>query len=128
MRALVLRGHGGLDQVSLATLPEPEPGPGEVRVRVRAAALNHLDVWVRRGWPQLKLSFPHVLGSDMAGEVDKVGVGVPASLVGARVVVVPGLSCGACEHCLAGDENLCRHYRLLGEHVSGGEAELIVVP
>lgn len=128
MRALVLRGHGDLDQVSLATLPDPEPGPFEVRVRVRAAALNHLDVWVRRGWPQLRLSFPHVLGSDMAGEVDALGPGAPPALLGRRVVVVPGLSCGACQPCLAGRDNLCREFRLLGEHVSGGEAEYLCVP
>jgi NADPH:quinone reductase-like Zn-dependent oxidoreductase len=128
MRALVLNGHGGLDRLSLATLPDPEPGPGEVRVRLHAAALNHLDVWVRKGWPQLKLTFPHVMGSDMAGIVDAVGPGAPAHLHGRRVVVVPGLSCGACEFCLAGNDNLCRDFRLLGEHVSGGEAELICVP
>ncbi len=128
MRALIMRGHGGLDRVSLADLEEPEPGPGEVRVRVRAAALNHLDLWVREGWPALKLEFPHVFGSDMAGEVDKTGPGVPSSLLGARVAVVPGLSCGRCEHCLAGNDNLCRRFQLLGEQVSGGEAEWLVVP
>ncbi len=128
MRALVLRAHGGLDQVSLEALPDPQPAPGEVRVRVRAAALNHLDLWVRQGWPQLKLTFPHVFGSDMAGEVDAAGAGVPASLLGARVVIVPGLSCGGCPHCLAGDDNLCRSFRLLGEHLSGGQAELVTVP
>ena len=128
MRALTLRGHGGLDQVVLATLPDPVPGPGEVRVRVRAAALNHLDVWVRRGWPALKLRFPHVLGSDMAGEVDEVGAGVDGSLKGRRVVVVPGLSCGRCGFCLSGRENLCREFVLLGEHVCGGEADYLCVP
>lgn len=128
MRALVLTGHGGPEVVELADLPLPEPGPGEVRVRVRAAALNHLDLWVRAGWPALKLTFPHVLGADMAGVVDAVGPGAPASLAGRRVVVVPGLSCGRCAACLAGDENLCREFRLLGEHRSGGQAEALVVP
>ncbi len=128
MKALILRGHGGPDQVALADLPLPEPGPGEVRVAVKAAALNHLDVWVRRGWPSLKLSFPHVLGSDMAGVVDAIGPGAPAGLLGKRVVVVPGLSCTRCRACLSGRENLCRDFRLLGEHVSGGEAEAVCVP
>lgn len=128
MRALVLRGHGGPDQVSLTDLPDPLPRPGEVRVRVRAAALNHLDLWVRAGWPQLKLSFPHVMGSDMAGEIDLLGEGVSPTLAGKRVVVSPGLSCGRCRHCLAGRENLCRHFTLLGEHVSGGQAEYLCVP
>ncbi|MFM2151706.1 MAG: hypothetical protein RL199_141 [Pseudomonadota bacterium] len=128
MKALILRGHGGLDQVALADLPLPEPRPGEVRVAVKAAALNHLDVWVRRGWPSLKLAFPHVLGSDMAGVVDAVGPGAPPELLGRRVVVIPGLSCGRCLSCLAGRENLCRDFRLLGEHLSGGEAEAVCVP
>lgn len=128
MRALVLREHGGPDVVELATLPDPEAGPGQVRVRVRAAALNHLDIWVRKGWPQLKLAFPHVLGADMAGEVDQVGAGVPSELMGQRVVVAPGLSCGRCAFCLDGRENLCRHFRLMGEHTTGGQAEYVVVP
>lgn len=128
MRALILQGHGGPEQVTLAHLPDPEPGAGQVRVKVRAAALNHLDLWVRAGWPQLKLEFPHVLGSDMAGEIDAVGPGAPESLMGKRVVVVPGQSCGRCKHCLGGNENLCRHFRLLGEHVGGGQAEYISVP
>lgn len=128
MRALVLKGHGDLDQVALAELPDPEPAAGEVRVRIRAAALNHLDLWVRLGWPGLNLSFPHVLGSDMAGDVDAVGPGAPKELLGKRVVIVPGLSCGRCAQCLSGRENLCRHFRLLGEHASGGEAELLCVP
>lgn len=128
MRALVLREHGGPDVVELATLPDPEAGPGQVRVRVRAAALNHLDIWVRKGWPQLKLAFPHVLGADMAGEVDQVGAGVPSELLGQRVVVAPGLSCGRCAFCLDGRENLCRHFRLMGEHTTGGQAEYVVVP
>ena len=128
MRALVLKGHGEIDQVALAELPDPEPAAGEVRVRIRAAALNHLDLWVRLGWPGLNLSFPHVLGSDMAGEVDALGSGAPKELLGRRVVVVPGLSCGRCAQCLSGRENLCRHFRLLGEHASGGEAEYLSVP
>lgn len=128
MRALVLREHGGPDVVELATLPDPEAGPGQVRVRVRAAALNHLDIWVRKGWAQLKLAFPHVLGADMAGEVDQVGAGVSSELMGQRVVVAPGLSCGRCAFCLDGRENLCRHFRLMGEHTTGGQAEYVVVP
>jgi NADPH:quinone reductase-like Zn-dependent oxidoreductase len=76
----------------------------------------------------LKLTFPHVLGSDMAGVVDAAGPGAPDGLVGRRVVVVPGLSCRRCRACLADRENLCRDFRLLGEHLSGGEAEAVCVP
>jgi NADPH:quinone reductase-like Zn-dependent oxidoreductase len=128
MRALVLTAHGGPEVVTIADLELPEPGPGEVRVRVRAAALNHLDLWVRAGWPGLELPFPHVLGADMAGVVEALGPGVPEALRNKRVVVVPGVSCGRCGFCLAGQENLCRHFELLGEHRTGGQAEALVVP
>lgn len=108
-------------------LPIPEPGAGEVRVRIRAVALNHLDIWVRRGGPAFKLEYPHRLGSDIAGVVDAVGPGAVAE-VGEKVVIQPGLSCGRCAACLGGHDNLCRYYRILGEHAQGGYAEYIVVP
>ncbi len=108
-------------------LPVPEPGPGEVRVRIRAVALNHLDLWARRGGPAFKLDYPHRLGADIAGVVDAVGPGGVAKL-GEKVVVQPGLSCGRCAMCLGGRDNLCRYYRILGEHAQGGYAEYIVVP
>jgi NADPH:quinone reductase-like Zn-dependent oxidoreductase len=128
MQALYLKAHGGAEAVELGLLPDPHAGPGQVRVRVRAAALNHLDLWVRAGWPALKLKFPHVLGADMAGEVDGVGAGVDPDLQGKRVVIVPGLSCGTCSQCLAGQDNLCRQFKLMGEHAGGGQAEYHVVP
>src|SRR5512141_1978975 len=96
MNAVFIRSHGGPEVVTFGDLPEPTPGPGEVRVAVRAAAVNHLDLWVRRGWPGLHLTFPHVLGSDMAGVVDAVGPGVAVPRVGDAVVVDPGMSCGRC--------------------------------
>ena len=127
--AVVLRAHGGPEVLVRETIDLPEPGPREVRVRVRAVALNHLDVWVRRGLPNLTLEYPHRLGSDIVGEVDALGPGARTSLAaGARVVVSPGTSCGVCERCLAGEDNLCRRYAILGEHVSGGYARHVVVP
>lgn len=128
MRAIFIRSHGGPEVVTFGELPDPEPGPGQVRVAVRASAVNHLDLWVRRGWPGLHLSFPHVLGSDMAGVVEAVGPGVSDPKAGDAVVVNPAISCGRCPRCLAGDENLCRQFAILGEHVSGGQAEKVVVP
>ena len=118
MRAMVLREHGGPDVIKLEQLSVPEPGPGEVRVRIRAVALNHLDIWVRRGGPAFKLEYPHRLGSDIVGELDS----------GQKVVVQPGLSCMKCAACLSGHDNLCRWYRILGENAQGGYAEYIVVP
>jgi NADPH:quinone reductase-like Zn-dependent oxidoreductase len=117
MTAMVLREHGGPEVLRLEQLPVPEPGPGEVRVRVRAVALNHLDIWVRRGGPAFKLEYPHRLGSDIVGDVD-----------GKKVVVQPGLSCMRCPQCLGGHDNLCRFYKILGENAQGGYGEYIVVP
>jgi NADPH:quinone reductase-like Zn-dependent oxidoreductase len=127
MRAMVLREHGGPDVLHFEDVPVPEPAPGEVRVRVRAIAVNHLDIWVRRGGPAFKLEYPHRLGSDIVGTVDAIGDGARAT-VGAKVVVQPGLSCMRCEQCLGGHDNLCRWYKILGENTQGGYGEYVVVP
>ena len=127
MTAMVLREHGGPEVLKLEELPVPDPGPGEVRVRIKAVALNHLDIWVRRGGPAFRLEYPHRLGSDIVGVIDAVGAGVTAE-VGAKVVVQPGLSCGRCAACLSGHDNLCRYYKILGENTQGGYGQYIVVP
>jgi NADPH:quinone reductase-like Zn-dependent oxidoreductase len=127
--AVVLRTHGGPEVLVRETIDLPDPGPREVRVRVRAVALNHLDLWVRRGLPNLKLEYPHRLGCDIVGEVDALGPGARTALKpGDKVVVSPGVSCGVCERCLSGQDNLCRQYAILGEHTSGGYSRHVVVP
>jgi NADPH:quinone reductase-like Zn-dependent oxidoreductase len=128
MKAIAMRAHGGPEVLRLEDLPEPEAGPGKVLVRVRAVALNHLDIWVRRGWPGLALSWPHVPGADVAGTVEAVGPGVEGVSPGEEVVLNPGLSCGRCRACLSGDDVACRGYSILGEHVSGGYCERLAVP
>jgi NADPH:quinone reductase-like Zn-dependent oxidoreductase len=128
MKAVTLRAHGGPEVLNVEELPDPRPAAGQVVVGVKAAALNHLDVWVRRGWPGLVLAFPHVLGADVAGVVEAVGDGVDGVAVGDAVVVNPSLGCGRCERCLSGEENLCRKFAILGEHVPGGQAERVAVP
>lgn len=128
MKAVGFTQHGGPEVLQLLELPTPTPKANEVRVRVRAVALNHLDVWTRKGWPGLKLELPHILGSDIAGVIDSVGAEVADLPVGMEVLVNPGLSCGACERCLRGEDNLCRKYRIIGEHARGGYAEFICVP
>jgi len=128
MKAMTLRHHGGPEVLALEDLPAPEAGPGQVRVRVAAVAVNHLDIWVRRGLPHLQLAYPFLLGADVAGTIDQVGPGVSGVNVGDEIVVNPGHSCGRCRECLSGRDNLCRWYQLMGEDRSGGYAEQIVVP
>jgi NADPH:quinone reductase-like Zn-dependent oxidoreductase len=96
-------------------------------VRIAAVALNHLDLWVRKGGPAFKLHFPHILGADIVGTIDAVGPGAAAA-IGTKVCVQPGLSCGTCAQCLGGHDNLCRYYKILGEHANGGYCEAICVP
>lgn len=127
MNAISFSKHGGTDNLIFGELPTPEPGPGEVQVRLHAASVNRLDLWVREGWPGLKLPLPHIPGADGAGQISAVGPDVDMT-VGTRVVINPSLSCGACERCLAGEDNLCRSWHLLGETMSGTYAEYVVVP
>ncbi len=110
------------------TIDLPEPCAREVRVRVRAVALNHLDLWVRRGLPNLRIEYPHRLGSDVVGEIDVLGPGARGFAIGDKVVVSPGISCGVCERCLLGEDTLCPRYGILGENLQGGYARHIVVP
>jgi NADPH:quinone reductase-like Zn-dependent oxidoreductase len=126
--AMVIRSTGGPEVIERATIELAEPGAREVRVRVRAVALNHLDLWTRRGLPHLKYEFPHRLGADVVGEVEALGPGARNAKVGDRVVLNPGISCGACERCLLGQDTFCRSYRLLGESTQGGYSRHVVVP
>lgn len=128
MKALAFKRHGGPEVLELVDIATPQPKAREVRVKVKAVALNHLDIWVREGWKGLMLELPHVLGSDVSGVVDAVGAEVSDVTVGSEVLVNPGLSCGACERCLAGQDNLCKQYKIIGEHSWGGYAEYVCVP
>jgi NADPH:quinone reductase-like Zn-dependent oxidoreductase len=126
MKAVYFEKHGGNDVLQYGERPTPEPGPGEVRIAVRAAALNRLDIFVRNGIPHVPL--PQIPGADAAGVVDALGEGVTGLTPGDRVLVQPGLFCGACAHCRAGEQSLCTSYRILGEHTTGTFAEFVVVP
>jgi NADPH:quinone reductase-like Zn-dependent oxidoreductase len=128
MKAILLHEHGGLDVLQYADFPIPEPGPGQVLVRLRAAALNRLDLWVREGWPGIRLEYPHIPGADGAGSIAALGAGVSGWQAGDRVVINPNLSCGECEFCRSGWDNRCRSWQLLGETVRGTYAEYVVVP
>jgi NADPH:quinone reductase-like Zn-dependent oxidoreductase len=128
MRAAFFRTHGGPDVLEIGEAPEPVVASGTVVVGVKAVALNHLDLWVRRGIPGLNLDLPHIGGSDISGVIEEVGAAVDGWAVGDRVAVNPGLWCGSCSFCDGGEESLCRSYQILGEHVAGGTAERVRVP
>ncbi|HEX7662962.1 MAG TPA: zinc-binding dehydrogenase [Polyangiaceae bacterium] len=130
--AMVIRKNGGPEVLQRETIEIAEPGPRQVLVRVRAVALNHLDIWGRKGLPGSKMEFPHRLGADIAGEIEALGPGaVGASgllAVGQKVVVNPGISFGVCERCLHGEDNFCAKYKILGENTQGGYAQHVVIP
>src|SRR6266581_5192203 len=128
MKAIVMRGHGGPDVLHYEDVPDPVPGPGEALVRVRACALNHLDIWTRRGQAGRPVPLPHILGNDVAGEVAALGGPAPGLSAGQPVMLSPGVSCGRCRMCLAGEDGSCREYRILGYQLPGGYAELIRCP
>lgn len=127
MKAAVFEEFGGPEVVRIAEVDTPEPGPGQVRVAVRAAALNHLDLWVRRGLP-LKITMPHIGGSDLAGVVDAVGPGVEGVERGTRVVVDPSEGYAWYERVSSGASLPVPQFRIIGEHTQGGFADYCVVP
>lgn len=130
VKAVLLQEFGGPDKLALGEAATPSPGPGEVLVRVRACALNHLDLWVRAGLPIPGIKLPHILGSDVAGEVAALGSGVTAWELGDKVAVHPGRSCGACAACREDREPDCPRYGIVGAYGGhpGGYAEFLAVP
>jgi len=130
VRALTIDEHGDLDQLRYRDdLPVPElTASDDVRVRIRAAALNHLDLWVVRGVPGVRITPGWILGSDGAGVIDAIGPAVTSVHVGDHVVMNPGVSDRTCEYCRTGDNPLCLAYGILGEHRPGTIAEYVVVP
>jgi NADPH:quinone reductase-like Zn-dependent oxidoreductase len=128
MKAMLFHQHGGPEVLEYADFPTPVPGPGEVLVKLHVAALNRLDLWVRNGWPGIKLAYPHIPGADGAGEVAEIGDQVEGWSPGDPVVINANLGCGTCAYCLAGLDNMCLTWHLLGETVRGTYAEYVVVP
>ena len=126
MKAVFFTQHGGNEVLQYGDRPTPPVGAGQVRVAIRAAALNRLDLFVRNGIPGVPL--PQIPGGDGAGVVDTVGEGVTGLTPGDRVLIQPGVFCGACEFCRDGEQSLCVTYRILGEHLPGTFSEMVVVP
>lgn len=127
MKAVRLHQPGSIEHYVYEDAPDPPVDAGEVRVRVRAVALNHLEAWATK-MPGAPYERPRILGADVAGVVEAVGDGVRDVKAGDEVMLHPGVSCGRCERCLDGTDNLCATYHLLGQGRDGGMAELVVVP
>ncbi len=128
MKAILFYQHGGPEVLEYGDYPTPEPAPGEVLIRLKAAALNRLDLWVREGWPGIRLNYPHIPGADGAGDIAALGEGVSGLTVGTPVVINSNIGCGMCEACQAGWDNRCEHWHLLGETRRGTYAEYVAVP
>ena len=127
MKAIVFHEQGGIDKLRYEEVPVPVIEPSEVLVKVKACTVNHLDIRARRDRPEVQ-PFPHILGSDIAGDVAEVGSEVHNVAVGDRVVLSPCIPCGRCADCLNGDENLCDFQEILGFQTNGGYAEYVKVP
>ena len=128
MKAILFSQHGGPEVLQYTDVPEPTIGPTDVLIRVRACGLNHLDLWVRRGLPNVPIPLPHIPGSDIAGEIAKVGAQVNTVRPGQKVVLAPLVSCGKCPACLTGLDNRCRQGTNLGYMIDGGCAEFVRAP
>ncbi len=128
MKAVRFHQHGGLDVLNYEDAPVPKILANEVLVKVKACALNHLDVWLRGGVPGWKLEMPHIVGSDVSGEVAEAGSLATRVRPGDRVLVCPGIGCGQCEMCFRGMDSACRQFTVLGVFTQGGYAEYVKVP
>lgn len=126
MKAILFQEFGGPEVLLYRDIPDPKVRIDQVLVRVKACALNHLDLWVRKGLPGVNL--PHINGSDIAGVVEEVGEYVTAVRKGQRVLLAPMVFCNHCAMCTAGQQNLCREFTVIGNGVDGGNCELIAVP
>jgi len=127
LKAVRFHEHGGPSVLRYEEAPDPDLAPGDVLVRVRACALNHLDLWARRGLRRVQIPLPHISGSDVAGEV--ASSAAPDVSPGLRVMLQPGVSCGRCAECLSGRDNECAQYEVLGyRNHAGGYAEFVRVP
>jgi NADPH:quinone reductase-like Zn-dependent oxidoreductase len=128
MKAVYITEHGSVEKLTYGELSDPVLEGNEALVRVEACGVNHIDLWVRRGLPFLKIPYPFTLGQEVAGEVVALGPASKGIAVGTRVLIHPGLSCGRCEACASGRDHHCDDYQLLGKNVPGGYAEFIKIP
>jgi NADPH:quinone reductase-like Zn-dependent oxidoreductase len=128
MKAAVFHQHGGPEVLQYQDVPDPKPGPGEVLIEVKAASINHIDIFLRRGMPGVKVAMPKIAGSDAAGVIRELGPGVTGLAPGQRVTINPAVTCGRCEFCAAGFGSQCAAFGIVGENSDGSYAEFVSVP
>jgi NADPH:quinone reductase-like Zn-dependent oxidoreductase len=126
MKTVRIHEFGGPEVLRYEDVADPKPRKDQVLVRVKACAMNHLDLWVRKGLPGVNL--PHILGSDVAGEVIEIGEYVSGFQPGQRVLLAPMSFCNRCSYCTSGRQNQCSEFTVLGNRVDGGNCELIAAP
>ncbi|MEX1253871.1 MAG: zinc-binding dehydrogenase [Dehalococcoidia bacterium] len=127
MKAARIHQSAGIDSYVYEDAPDLEPGPHQVLVRVRACALNHLEAWAAKMPPGANFDPPRLLGADVSGVVESVGVAVRGISAGSEVLLQSGVSCNQCRACLSGEDNNCPQFRVLGQGVPGGLAEFVAV-
>src|SRR5262245_37697801 len=128
MKAVVFSQHGGPEVLQYQDVPKPKPGPGEVVLQVKAASINHIDIFLRRGMPGIKVQMPKIVGSDASGIVSDLDPAVSGLSVGQRVTINPGISCGHCEFCAAGFGSQCASWAMCGQNRYVTYAEYVAVP
>lgn len=128
MKTILFHNHGGPEVLEYTDFPAPQPKPGEALVRLHAAALNRMDIFVRNGWPGIKLELPHIPGADGAGVIAELGKDAEGFAIGDRVVINANLGCGECQACITGQDNRCETWNLLGETVRGTYCEYVCLP
>lgn len=128
MKTILFHNHGGPEVLKYTDFPAPQPKPGEALVRLHAAALNRMDLFVRNGWPGIKLELPHIPGADGAGVIAELGKDAEGFAIGDRVVINANLGCGECQACITGQDNRCETWHLLGETVRGTYCEYVCLP
>lgn len=128
MKAVVFHEHGGIEKLKYEEVEDaPAPGPHEVKIRVRGCGVNHLDIWVREGLRGPEIPMPHILGSEITGEIVEAGKSALGFEVGQQVMVTPGISCRRCRHCLSGNDSQCKDFKIMGYQTQGGYAEFVTV-
>ena len=128
MKAVVFHEHGGPAVLKYEDAPDPKPGRGDVLIEVRATSINHIDIFLRRGMPGVRVPLPKIAGCDASGVIREVGPDVSGLKPGDRVTINPGISCGHCEFCASGFGSQCTTYAMVGEHIDGAYAQLLRVP